>query len=67
MIVIIIDKPTPLSLWDWRALNSGNKMILKGELQFKKWSKKSLKEKKKEKKFRLFTGFKQIPPWLGGH
>lgn len=24
-------------------------MILKGELQFKKWSKKSLKEKKKEK------------------
>lgn len=49
MIIIIIDKPTPLSLWDWRALNSGYKMILKGELQFKKWSKKSLKEKKKEK------------------
>lgn len=64
MIIIIIDKPTPLSLWDWRALNSGNKMILKGELQFKKWSKKSLR---KGKKFKLVTGFEQIPPRLGGH
>lgn len=66
MIIIIIDKPTPLSLWDWRALNSGNKMILKGELQFKKWRKKAWKRKKR-KKFKLVTGFEQIPPRLGGH
>lgn len=66
MIIIIIDKPTPLSLWDWRALNSGNKMILKGELQFKKWRKKAWK-RKKGKKFKLVTGFEQIPPRLGGH
>ena len=70
MIIIIIDKPTPLSLWDWRALNSGNKMILKGELQFKKWRKKAWKRKKRKKIqacYRIWTNSSSIRGSLKPH
>ena len=70
MIIIIIDKPTPLSLWDWRALNSGNKWFSKVNCNLKNEVKKAWKRKKRKKIqafYRIWTNSSLIRGSLKPH